>query len=136
LVTIEDILEEIVGEIQDEYDVEQPLVERLSDRELLADGRLPLDEVAEALGIPAIDDDEGTVAGFVHRHLGRLPEEGDEFTADGLHIKVVAVEGRRVRQLRVSRGDDAGEQGPSQPSDAERTDPVPPDSGNAEPPRA
>lgn len=107
LVTIEDILEEIVGEIQDEYDVELPLVERLSDREILADGRLPLDDVAEAFGIQFEGDEDGTVAGYVHRHLGRLPVEGDEFSADGLRIEVVSVEGRRVRQLRVQRYDAA-----------------------------
>ena len=105
VVTIEDILEEIVGEIQDEYDTELPLFERLSDRELLADGRLPLDEVAATLGIEFAGDD-GTVAGFVHRHLGRLPVEGDCFAADGLEIEVVAVEGHRLRQLRFRRPDE------------------------------
>ena len=126
LVTIEDILEEIVGEIQDEYDVEKPLVEHLSDRELLADGRLPLDEVAEAFGIQFTGEDDGTVAGYVHRHLGRLPEEGDQFTADGLRIEVVAVEGRRVRQLRFQRDGDVAEGNPpSEPSADDSADPEP-----------
>jgi putative hemolysin len=103
LVTIEDILEEIVGEIQDEYDVELPLVERVSDSELIADGRLPIEDVAEELGLEFGDDDYGTVAGFVHRHLGRLPRDGDCFDAEGLRVEVLEVEGRRVRRLRLLR---------------------------------
>ncbi len=134
LVTIEDILEEIVGEIQDEYDVELPLVERLSEREILADGRLPLDDVAEAFGIQFEGDEDGTVAGYVHRHLGRLPEEGDHFSADGLRIEVVAVEGRRVRQLRVERDDaPTGELDVTSPNDGDDHD-APPDVSDLVPP--
>ena len=103
LVTIEDILEEIVGEIQDEYDVEVPLVERVAEGELIADGRLPLEDVAEALGLAFAEDDYGTVAGFVHHHLGRLPEEGERLEAEGLRVEVLEVEGRRVRRLRLTR---------------------------------
>ncbi|MDQ3411216.1 MAG: hemolysin family protein [Chloroflexota bacterium] len=136
LVTIEDILEEIVGEIQDEYDVELPLFEQLSERELLADGRLPLDEVAEAFGIQFVGEGDGTVAGFVHRHLGRLPVEGDHFAADGLQIEVVAVEGHRVRQLRFRRED--GDEAPPGPmplvaNEPVATEPIPDDQA---PPRA
>ncbi|MDP9364192.1 MAG: hemolysin family protein [Chloroflexota bacterium] len=103
LVTIEDILEEIVGEIQDEYDVEVQLVERVGEGELIADGRLPLADVAEEFGLSLGEDDSGTVAGFVQRHLGRLPNEGDRFETDGLGVEVIAVEGRRVRRLRLLR---------------------------------
>ena len=102
LVTIEDILEEIVGEIQDEYDREEaPLVERVRAGEVIVDGRLPLEDVAEELAISFDDDDHGTVAGFVHRQLGRLPLEGEQFETEGLRIEVLSVEGRRVRQLRL-----------------------------------
>ena len=101
LVTIEDILEEIVGEIHDEYDVEDPLFERVSDTELIADGRLPIEDVGEAFGLEFVDEDYGTVGGFVHHHLERLPREGDRFDAEGLHVEVLAVEGRRLRRLRL-----------------------------------
>jgi CBS domain containing-hemolysin-like protein len=103
LVTIEDILEEIVGEIQDEYDVEVPLVERIGAGELIVDGRLPLEDVAEAFGLEFAEDDYGTVAGFVQHHLGRLPVEGDRLDAEGLGVEVLDVEGRRLRRLRLTR---------------------------------
>jgi magnesium and cobalt exporter, CNNM family len=102
LVTIEDILEEIVGEIQDEYDVEEPLFEWIGDGEILADGRLPLEDVEDALQVK-LDVDEGSVAGFVHRHLERLPEVGDSFEADGLRVEILEVEGHRLRRLRIAR---------------------------------
>lgn len=134
LVTIEDILEEIVGEIQDEYDVELPLMEILSEREILADGRLPLDDVAETFGIEFEGDEEGTVAGYVHRHLGRLPEEGDHFNADGLRIEVVAVEGRRVRQLRFERDDSPAGGGDDRPPNDDDDYDAPPDVSDLFPP--
>ena len=113
LLTIEDILEEIVGEIQDEYDLEEvALVERVGEGELVADGRLPIEDVAEALGLVFTDDDYGTVAGFVHRHLGRLPSDGDRFEAEGLGVEVLKVEGRRVRRLRLTRLGDGPAAGP------------------------
>ncbi|HET7094012.1 MAG TPA: hemolysin family protein, partial [Thermomicrobiales bacterium] len=118
LVTIEDILEEIVGEIQDEYDSELPLFEWLGDGAILADGRLPLEDVEDALHIK-LDIDEGSVAGFVHRHLERLPEVGDAFEADGLRVEILEVEGHRLRRLRIALAggepasdDEAGVSGP------------------------
>jgi magnesium and cobalt exporter, CNNM family len=121
LVTIEDILEEIVGEIQDEYDVEEPLFERIDEGEILADGRLPLEDVEDALNVK-LDIDEGSVAGFVHRHLERLPEVGDAFEADGLRVEILEVEGHRLRRLRIARasgelaGGEEGELPASNPS--------------------
>jgi CBS domain containing-hemolysin-like protein len=105
LVTIEDIIEEIVGEIHDEYDEETVLLERISDREIIADGRLPIDEVEEALGLALTGDDDayGTAAGFVHWHLDRLPHPGDRFDAQGLRAEVLDMEGHRLRRLRLTR---------------------------------
>ena len=103
MLTIEDILEEIVGEIQDEYDVEEPLFELVGDAELIADGRLLVEDVEEALKVELSDDDYETVGGFVHKHLGRMPEEGDRFEAEGVRVEVLAVEGRRVRRLRLTK---------------------------------
>jgi CBS domain containing-hemolysin-like protein len=105
LVTIEDILEEIVGEIHDEYDEETVLLERISDNEIIADGRLPIEEVETALGLELIGEDDpyGTAAGFVHWHLDRLPQPGDRFDAQGLRAEVLDMEGHRLRRLRLTR---------------------------------
>jgi CBS domain containing-hemolysin-like protein len=103
LVTIEDILEEIVGEIQDEYDSESPLFEQPSRDILLADGRLPIEDVEDALRIRFEADDFGTLGGFVHKHLGRLPIQGDVFEAEGVRVEVLTVERHRVRKLRVTK---------------------------------
>lgn len=111
LVTIEDILEEIVGEIHDEYDEETTLLERVSEREIIADGRLPIEDVEEALGLELTGDDDpyGTAAGFVHWHLDRLPQPGDRFDAQGLRAEVLDMEGHRLRRLRLIRLDESGE---------------------------
>jgi putative hemolysin len=105
LVTIEDILEEIVGEIQDEYDEEMTLLEQVSDSEIIVDGRLPIEEIEAALGLSLTGDDDpyGTAAGFVHWHLDRMPQEGDQFDAHGIRAEVLDVEGNRLRRLRLSR---------------------------------
>ncbi len=104
LVTIEDILEEIVGEIQDEYDTEQPLFELVEPSVLLADGRLPIEDVEEALHLHFEEDDDfGTLGGFVHKHLGRLPMQGDVFTAEGVRVEILTVERHRVRELRLTK---------------------------------
>ncbi len=104
LVTIEDILEEIVGEIQDEYDVETPLFELVGPSELVADGRLALEDVEDALDVTfAPDADYDTLGGFVQTHLGRLPREGDRFAAEGVEVEILTVERHRVRRLRVTK---------------------------------
>jgi CBS domain containing-hemolysin-like protein len=107
VVTIEDILEEIVGEIHDEYDEETILLERVNDRELVVDGRLPIEAVEEALGLTLTGEDDpyGTAAGFVHWHLDRLPQVGDRFDAQGLRAEVLDMEGHRLRHLRLIRLD-------------------------------
>lgn len=104
LVTIEDILEEIVGEIQDEYDTEEWLFDQPADNQLLADGRLPIEDVEDALRIQFEDDDDfGTLGGFVHKHLGRLPIQGDAFEAEGVRVEIQAVERHRVRKLLLTK---------------------------------
>jgi putative hemolysin len=103
IVTIEDILEEIVGEIQDEYDREQPLVERLGPDEVIVDGRIPMDELAEIFDTDFSEGDFDTIGGFVQKQLGRIPDAGEVVEADGLRIEVQAVEHRRIRKLHVTR---------------------------------
>jgi len=105
VVTIEDILEEIVGEIQDEYDEDLTLLEPVSDSEIIVDGRLPIEDVEAALGLELTGDEDafGTAAGFVHWHLDRMPQEGDRFDARGIRAEVLDVEGHRLRRLRLTR---------------------------------
>ncbi len=109
IVTIEDILEEIVGEIQDEYDTEMPLFEASGPDEFIVDGRLAVEDAEEALGVTFEEDDFDSLGGFVQKHLGRLPRAGDEFSAEGVEVEVLEVERNRVRKMRVRRIGDANE---------------------------
>ncbi len=104
LVTIEDILEEIVGEIQDEFDrAEEPLVLPLDAHTYLFDGRVDLDEVQEVLGVGLSAEGADTLAGYVYERLGRIPAVGETFTDQGLEFRVEEVLGRRIRKIRVRR---------------------------------
>jgi putative hemolysin len=106
LLTIEDLLEEIVGEIQDEYDVEEPMVVRLSPDEVRIDGRVDVDELAEIFEIPlALEDaDEyDTVGGLIFHRLGKVPKPGDEVRLNGLKLTVETTDGRRVGKVLAVR---------------------------------
>jgi len=122
LVTIEDLLEEIVGEIQDEYDVEEPMVVRLSDDEARLDGRASVDDLAELfdtnLGLE--DEDEyDTVGGLIYHRIGGVPTPGDRVEVDGLTLTVESTDGRRVgKVLAVRRRDEDG--GPTPDEDGDR----------------
>jgi len=121
LVTIEDLLEEIVGEIQDEYDVEEPMVVRLSDDEARLDGRASVDDLAELfdtnLGLE--DEDEyDTVGGLIYHRIGGVPTPGDRVEVDGLTLTVESTDGRRVgKVLAVRRRDENGDPTPDQDGD-------------------
>jgi CBS domain containing-hemolysin-like protein len=97
LVTIEDVLEEIVGEITDEYDVERPQIEDLPDGALRVSARLHIDELAERLGVDLDDDDVDTVGGLLAKHLGRVPIPGAQVYVDGLQLTAEGTQGRRNR---------------------------------------
>jgi CBS domain containing-hemolysin-like protein len=97
LVTIEDIIEEIVGEITDEYDVEQSLVEELPDGALRVSTRLHVDELASRLSVDLEDDDVDTVGGLLAKHLGRVPIPGAQVRVDGLQLTAESTQGRRNR---------------------------------------
>jgi putative hemolysin len=103
LVTTEDILEEIVGEIEDEYDTGEPQIERLSDVEAILDARLPLDELNELFHADLQDEEVDTVGGFVFNHLGKMPAPGDEVQVDGILIRVLDVQGNRIKKVRVQK---------------------------------
>ncbi len=104
LVTIEDLLEEIVGEIQDEYDREEAPIERISESEAILDARVSIDALAELFGYaPAEDEDYDSIGGFVYHHLGKVPAAGDEVRVDGLTLRVLSVLGRRIKKVRATR---------------------------------
>lgn len=97
LVTIEDVLEEIVGEITDEYDVEAPLVEELDDGGLRVSSRLHVDDLADRLGVELVDDDVDTVGGLLAKYLGRVPIPGAKAWVQGLELTAESAQGRRNR---------------------------------------
>jgi putative hemolysin len=106
LVTIEDLLEEIVGEIQDEYDVEEPMVVRLSDHEARVDGRADVDELMELFDLDLeLEDEEeyDTVGGLVYHRVGGVPSPGDRVQLDGITLTVETTDGRRVGKVLVTR---------------------------------
>lgn len=103
LVTIEDLLEEIVGEIIDEYDEEEPMVEAIADGGFVVDARLPVDDLAQVVGMDLPNGDWDTVGGLVLGLAGRVPDEGESFEIEGLIVTVERVQGRRVSQVRVTR---------------------------------
>jgi len=104
LVTIEDLLEEIVGEIQDEYDEEEPMIVPLGDHEARIDGRADIDDMLKHFEAELDGDDQeefDTVAGLVYHHIGGVPSVGDTVEVDGLKLTVEATDGRRVRTVHV-----------------------------------
>ncbi|HLT09394.1 MAG TPA: hemolysin family protein [Micromonosporaceae bacterium] len=97
LVTIEDILEEIVGEITDEYDVERPPIERITDDEVRVSARLPVEDLGELFGVDLDNDEVETVAGLLAHALGRVPIPGATAVVDGLRLTAEGTTGRRNR---------------------------------------
>jgi len=101
LVTIEDLLEEIVGEIQDEYDVEPQMVEVISPQEVRVDARVPLDDINDMLKVEWEAEDSDTVGGFVYEQLGRIPDPGETVQIGDYVITVLSTEGTRLKQLSI-----------------------------------
>ena len=103
LVTIEDVLEEIVGDIHDEYDVEEPEVEQEENRRYWVSARLTLDELSDVLGHTFDDEAVATVGGLIYERLGRVPVAGEQLTIDGFRVVVERVVRRRVRRVYFER---------------------------------
>jgi CBS domain containing-hemolysin-like protein len=103
LVTIEDLLEEIVGEIRDEYDVEsEPIVDEGNGRWVFS-GKVNIDEVQQRLNVEIEREGFETVGGYLLSHLGRVPAVGERFEMDGLNVEVLDAERRRINKVRMSR---------------------------------
>lgn len=101
LVTMEDLLEEIVGEIRDEFDIEEPGLSDHHDGTWSVDGMMSIDEFNERFGLNVSDPNYDTIAGYVLGQLGRVAEVGDEVTLDGLVLRVEEMDGRRIASLWV-----------------------------------
>nr|WP_307086702.1 hemolysin family protein [Arthrobacter agilis] len=101
LVTLEDLIEEIVGEIVDEYDSEVPEQERLDDGEYRVSARMGIDDLGELFGLDLDDEEVDTVGGLLAKTLGRVPIVGSEVTIDGIGLRAERVEGRRNRVSHV-----------------------------------
>jgi CBS domain containing-hemolysin-like protein len=100
--TLEDLLEEIVGEIEDEFDVPEEQVEQVDDDTYRIDGMFPIEEFNERFGTDLPDEDFHTLAGFVFGQLGRAPEPGDDVSYNGLRFDVLEVEGNRIERVSVT----------------------------------
>ena len=110
VVTIEDLLEEIVGEIEDEFDIDEPEIVNLSDYtnkqehlDLLIDARISIDQLEELAGIVVEGEGFDTLGGLVLHLLGRMPNKGDIVEYSGITIQVISTSGRRLKRLRINR---------------------------------
>jgi CBS domain containing-hemolysin-like protein len=99
LVTLEDVLEELVGEIQDEFDQESPRIRQLPDGSLAVDGMMLLDELAHRTGVAVRDDENDTIGGHVMGRLGRTARPGDTVPVGDFQAKVTEVKGFRIKSL-------------------------------------
>jgi CBS domain containing-hemolysin-like protein len=107
LVTVEDLLEEIVGEIRDEYDVESETVTEEGDGVFVFSGKVSVDEVRDRLGAAIEREGFETLGGFLLAHLGRMPYVGEVVDVDSLSFEVLEVERRRITKVRARRRTDA-----------------------------
>lgn len=104
LVTMEDIVEEVIGEVADEFDAESKYVTELADGGWVIDGRLSVEEAGDGLGLPVEESDEyETLAGWVLNELGHIPIPGESMVRDGYEFRVQAVRRRRIARLAVRR---------------------------------
>jgi CBS domain containing-hemolysin-like protein len=109
LVTLEDLIEEIVGEIRDEYDVETEAVVDQGDGSFVVSGKAHVEDLAERLGIEVEGEGFETVGGYLLSHLGRVPLVGESFALDDLSVEVLEGERRRIHKVRVRRREPASQ---------------------------
>ena len=104
IVTIEDVIEEIVGEIQDEYDREETPIREVAPHVFVADARLDLEDVSDIIGVELPDDIADTLGGFVYALLDRMPRPGDEVEYPPVKLRVEELEGMRISKVRIFVG--------------------------------
>ena len=126
LVTLEDLIEELIGEITDEYDQEESPPQRLDDGTLIVNGRMPVDEVNELLededrSLPE-GEDWDTIGGLLYSLLGHVPTEGESADVDGHHLVAERVQGRRIASVRISVLPSGGPAGDEPNEESERAE--------------
>jgi CBS domain containing-hemolysin-like protein len=107
VVSIEDLLEEIVGDIADEFDVGEPEIEIINDRQAVMDARVSLEQVNHLFSTRIEGEGFDTLGGLIYSELGRIPNAGDEIHSNGLRVQVVSTLGRRIKKVRVLRNTDS-----------------------------
>ena len=120
LVTLEDLLEELVGEIADEYDTEEPELEEVGDGEYRVDGRMAVDEVNDLLDVELPDEEWDTIAGLMLGLMGSIPEEGESVNFQNLTFTAERVDGRRIAKIRITRRDEDEQAEQPEPEEANR----------------
>jgi len=103
LVTIEDLLEQIVGDIQDEYDLEEEWLAEEADGNVVVDARLPIEELEEHFGIAIEREKFDTVGGLIFHLTGRIPAVGEEVENDSIRLKVLEADARKISKVRITR---------------------------------
>ena len=105
LLTMEDILEEIVGNIQDEYDKEESYIKEKGNNEYVIDGLIPLEELEERFGIHFNEEEFETLNGFLISKMDKIPDEGEQFdiTVDGYNFKILSVANKMIRSVLVTK---------------------------------
>jgi putative hemolysin len=116
IVTLEDLVEELIGDIRDEYDTEEGSPRRLTDGQVEVDGLLNLDEFAEQTGVELPEGPYETVAGYVLSALGQLPQVGDTVEVAGRRLTVTEMDGRRISRVRVGPASADGQASPASPA--------------------
>lgn len=129
LVTLEDLVEEIVGDIQDEYDDEEPMVQVIDRHTTILDGKMPISEVNDRMGLDLPEDAADTIGGFVFGLLGHQAEQGERATWENLDFIVEATDGRRITKVRLIRNP-SPEENEASPSTAPDTEAEPPSGAN------
>lgn len=105
LVTVQDLIEEIVGELVDEFDRHEPQIHRVNDVEVVIDAKMPLEVLKHEFGADIEGEGFDTVGGLIYRELGKMPSSGDSVQVDGLLLRVESTIGRRIRMIRVKKQD-------------------------------
>jgi putative hemolysin len=101
LVTLEDLLEQVVGDIYDEYDVVRPAIERLGEGGVMLDGRMAIDEASEAIGVALPEGEYDSAAGLLYSRLGTVPRQGDVLELEGVTLIVEEMDGYRISRVRA-----------------------------------
>jgi CBS domain containing-hemolysin-like protein len=101
IVTLEDVLEEIVGDIQDEFDSEEELIHRVDDDTVVCNAKVRVDELNEELGLHLPEEAAESLGGLLYHMIGQVPREGDTWTSDGVVFEIQSVEGQRIHKVSI-----------------------------------